>query len=86
MSMDAPDMDERRKRAKIRAWRRGMKEMDLILGPFADTAEMDDATLCVFEALLEEPDQEMYTWFTGREKIPERYESLVARIASHQKI
>lgn len=63
------DQDEARlKRLRMRSWRRGMKEMDLILGPFADSemgnltpAELDD-----YEALLNENDQDLYPWVTAR--------------------
>ena len=52
----------------MRSWRRGMKEMDLILGPFSDS-ELE--TLCkgdldLYEALLDENDQDLYPWITAR--------------------
>ena len=55
----------RLKRARIRAWRRGMKEMDLILGPFADQPDgtFTESDLQEFEALLDENDQDLYAWF-----------------------
>jgi antitoxin CptB len=71
-----PTEDEvRRKRLKFRAWHRGMKEVDLILGPFADEfagslkpQELDD-----FELLLGVPDNDLYDWLCGRTPPPERY-------------
>jgi antitoxin CptB len=59
-------MDDRRKKLKFRAWRRGFREIDLILGRFADRrlADLDDAGLDAFEALLEAPDQDVYLWIT----------------------
>ena len=68
-------MDKRRKRLKFQAQHRGMKEMDLILGRFADLhlAEMSDSLLDQFEALLNCPDQKLYAWIIGREEIPEEF-------------
>ena len=64
------DKDARLKKLRFRAWRRGFREADLILGPFADRHVQDftPAELDLFEALLEVPDQELYAWMVGREK------------------
>ena len=64
-------MDEneaRLKRLRMRSWRRGMKEMDLILGPFSDTElhRLDAAELDLYEVLLNENDQDLYPWVTAR--------------------
>jgi antitoxin CptB len=61
------DLDPRRRRALFRAWRRGMREMDLILGGFADARidRLDDRDLDAFEALMDVPDDELYTWVSG---------------------
>ena len=58
---------ERLKMLSYRAWRRGIRETDLILGPFADEnlARLTAAQLDAFEALLEQPDQELYGWIKG---------------------
>lgn len=60
--------EARLKRMRMRSWRRGTKEMDLILGPFADsqltTLSEDDLTL--YEAVLLENDQDLYPWITAR--------------------
>ncbi len=60
--------DTRIKRLRMRSWRRGTKEMDLILGPFADrrAAGLDAAMLDRYEALLEENDQDLYAWILAR--------------------
>ena len=59
---------ERLNKIRFRAWRRGFREADLILGPFADqnVAAMDDAELDAFEALLAESDHDLYAWITGQ--------------------
>jgi antitoxin CptB len=70
-------MDDRRKKLKFRAWRRGFREIDLILGRFADArlAELDDAGLDAFEALLEAPDQDVYLWITEEVAAPPQYDT-----------
>ena len=62
------DVDARLRRLRYRAWHRGFREADLILGPFADAyAEtMDEAQLARFEALLTAPDQDLYDWIMER--------------------
>lgn len=61
-------LDVRIKRLKYRAWHRGFKEADMVLGPYADAnaAGMDEATLSEFEYLLTAPDQDLYEWIMGR--------------------
>lgn len=63
------DADSRLSKLKYRAWRRGFREADLILGPFADARleSMSPSELDAFEALLEVPDQDLYGWILGRE-------------------
>ena len=70
-------MDDRRKKLRFRAWRRGFREIDLILGRFADRrlAELDDAGLDAFEALLEAPDQDVYLWITEEVAAPSQYDT-----------
>jgi antitoxin CptB len=58
---------------RYRAWHRGIRETDLILGPFADArlAALNPDQLAEFEALLEQPDQLLYAWITGEEPAPD---------------
>lgn len=67
------DLDTRRRRIRIRAWRRGMREMDLILGGFADAhlADLTEAEIAEFEKLLDESDRDVYSWISGELPIPE---------------
>jgi antitoxin CptB len=72
----SPAADEnRRKRLKFRAWHRGMKEVDLILGPFADSVaeRLNEQDLEDFELLLGVPDNDLYDWLCGRSTPPERF-------------
>lgn len=70
-------MDDRRKRLTLRAWRRGFREMDLIMGAFADSraATLSEAEMAAFEALLQEADQDVYDWILGRTLAPAIHES-----------
>ncbi|MCC6007048.1 MAG: succinate dehydrogenase assembly factor 2 [Rhodobacteraceae bacterium] len=76
--------EARRKRARLRAWRRGIKEMDLILGGHADRhlPGMDEARLAAFEALLDEDDHELYVWVSGGGQPPARHGPMIAEIAA----
>jgi antitoxin CptB len=65
--MRGPMSDTRLKKLSYRAWRRGIRETDLILGPFADAYlhSLTPAQLDAFEALLDLPDQDLYDWYKG---------------------
>ncbi len=76
-------LDERRRRILFRAWRRGLREMDLVMGRFADAnlRAMSEAELDEFERLLEIPDPEVLAWITGDTTTPPEFETpLVARL------
>ena len=66
-------------RARLRAWRRGFREADLILGPFADAraGAMSADDLASFERLLEVEDQDLYAWIVGAQPAPVEFEDAV---------
>ncbi len=67
------DIVVRRKRLKFRSWHRGTKEMDLLLGPFAD-ARLDGfglRQLAEYEAILQLPEPDLYEWLVGRAAPPD---------------
>lgn len=68
-------LDPRRRRALFRAWHRGTREMDLLLGRFADAyiAALSEADLGSLEALMEVPDRDLFAWVTGREPVAPNY-------------
>lgn len=76
--------DIRLKRLRLRAWHRGIKEMDLILGGWADR-NLDDATdadLDAFEAVMAEADHDLYQWISGQAEAPDELSEMVARIGT----
>jgi antitoxin CptB len=82
-------LDERRRRLLFRAWRRGVREMDLIVGRFADAYidQFDPPALDEFERLIEVPNAELYAWIVGSESAPAKSDSGVLRqlIAFHHR-
>ncbi len=77
--------EARLKRMLMRSWRRGTKEMDLILGPWAEVqlVQLDEAGLELYDALLAENDQDLMAWILGHDAPPARFAGLLQRIASH---
>jgi antitoxin CptB len=75
------ELDIRRKRLRFRAWHRGMREVDLLLGRFADAtiAGLDESELAGFEALLDVPDQLVLAWITGEAAVPDEADSPLLR-------
>jgi len=69
------DLEVRRKRLIYRAWHRGTREMDLLLGRFADAhvPGFDEAGLAQFEDILCHSDPDLYNWVTGKESAPANY-------------
>jgi len=74
-------LDERRRRLLYRAWHRGTREMDLIMGRFADAAigDLTAAELSELERLADVPDPELYEWLTGACTVPPDYDLAVFR-------
>lgn len=70
-------MDERRRKLLFRAWRRGIRELDLIFGTYADAnmATLTEAELDEFQRLLDVQDLEMFAWITGTSETPAEYQS-----------
>ena len=69
-------MDGRLNKLRFRAWRRGFREADLILGPFADThlPSLTPPQLDEFETLLDQPDHDLYGWIIGQSPAPQPFD------------
>ena len=77
-------LKERLGRIAFRAWRRGFREADLVLGPFVDRVgpALDESDLDALEALLaEDDDHRIYAWIIGTEPTPAEHDTpLMAKI------
>lgn len=86
MPMPKPPADEPRehrvKRLKIRAWRRGIKEMDLLIGGYADAhlEIMTEAELDELEALMDENDQDLLAWATQQQPAPDHFKPMLDKL------
>ena len=76
------ELDTTRKRLSIRSWRRGTKELDLILGRFSDNnvSKFEMAELDLYERLLSNDDHIIYNWIFGKEESPKIFYNLVRQI------
>ena len=87
---DTASLDNRRKRLIFRSWHRGTREMDLIMGSFAETnvPSMTGAELDLYEELLHTPDPDVYDWFVrtsgGKGHITRMQAVLRAYMAAHR--
>jgi antitoxin CptB len=74
-------LDPRRRRALYRASHRGTKEMDFILGRFAEAeiGGLSEAELDLLERLIEAPDTDLYEWVTGRTDVPPEHDTEILR-------
>lgn len=75
MTSDAPH-ETRLKRIGYRAWHRGTREADMMIGGFFDQhgAGLDEDALALFERLLEEQDVDIMAWALGTQAVPAEYE------------
>ena len=81
------DLDPRRRRILYRCWHRGIREMDLVLGQFAEAelADLSDAQMDELETIMGEEDNDLVTWITGAVALPKRFDTpLFAKIASYR--
>lgn len=80
-------IDIRRKRLTFRSWHRGTREMDLLLGSFADAhlPAFSNADLDLYEQILEYSDPDLYNWMTEREPVPANLHNSVLEKLIHHK-
>jgi len=84
---DPNSLDAFRRRARYRAWHRGTKELDLILGAYADAnaSDFDAVMLARFEALLENEEVHLAAWLISNEPAPKESDhELIAAIRNFQ--
>lgn len=79
MTDETPEL--RRKRLLFRAQHMGSNENDILIGGFAvdHVNELPEDEIGQFEALIRESDQDIYNWVTGREPVPEAFDTPLMR-------
>jgi antitoxin CptB len=82
--MDEPqpiDPETRKRRLLFRAWHRGTREMDLMLGRFADSeiSRLSEGEITAFEKLLDAPEPDIYHWIMGTIPAPGEYDAPLLR-------
>ena len=80
--------DIRLKRLRIRSWRRGTREMDMILGPFFDASgdALNEEQLDAYEQLLSENDQDLYAWFSGQAPRPSEHLEIIQTVEEFRQV
>ena len=80
-NLSSAGLDPRQRRLLFRCWHRGIREMDLVLGRFADAqlATLNDGELAELERWLEVPDQQIFAWVNGMEAVPATYDTALFR-------
>jgi antitoxin CptB len=74
-------LDERRRRLLFRSWHRGIREVDLVLGRFADRelGGLSEAELDDYEKLLDVPTPDLLAWVMGELPVPPEEETPLLR-------
>ncbi len=80
-TLTSAGLDVRRRKILFRAWHRGTREMDLLMGRFADAAlaGMSEAELDEFERLIDVPDPDLFSWIMGEVDAPSAYDTPMFR-------
>jgi antitoxin CptB len=87
MNKPLTEHELRLKRLKFRSGHRGWKEMDLILGHFAE-AQLNLLTteqLAAYESLLEQDDDVIWRWLTGKEETPDAFAEITQMLEGYGK-
>lgn len=89
---EAPALNEDRasalRRLRIRCWRRGSREMDLLLGGYIDAAgpALTEPELVAFDALIREDDADLYRWVSGAASPPDAHAAAIERLRRHHRV
>lgn len=67
--------ENKRKRLLFRSWHRGTRELDLLMGSFAERnlPAMSASELDLYDIILTHPDPDLYNWITAQEEVPANY-------------
>ena len=80
-TLTSADLDVRRRKILFRAWHRGTREMDLLMGRFADAVlpGISEAELDEFERLIDVPDPDLFRWIMGEAEAPPDHDTPLFR-------
>ncbi len=87
LTLSSADLDPRRRRILFRCWHRGIREMDLVFGQFAENElpTLSEVDLDEFERIMAEEDNDLVRWILGALPVPEHLDTpLFARIAAYK--
>ncbi len=72
----------KRKQLIFRSWHRGTREIDLMLGRFADAhiPQFDEGQLGIYERFLNNSDPDIFNWLTGQEPVPPAEDNGITRL------
>jgi len=87
LTLSSADLDPRRRRILFRCWHRGIREMDLVFGQFADNElpGLAEADLDELERIMDEEDNDLVRWILGTEPVPQNMQTpLFQRLASYK--
>ncbi|MCK8781136.1 succinate dehydrogenase assembly factor 2 [Rhizobium sp. NTR19] len=87
LARTSADLDPRRRRILYRCWHRGIREMDLVFGSFAEAeiTTLSETELDEFEQIMAEDDHDLHAWITGARPLPaDRNTPLFARVAAYE--
>ncbi|NTI48533.1 succinate dehydrogenase assembly factor 2 [Agrobacterium rhizogenes] len=87
LTLSSADLDPRRRRILFRCWHRGLREMDLVFGQFADNElpGLSETDLDEFERIMDEEDNDLVRWILGTLPVPEHLQTpLFKRVAAYK--
>jgi len=87
VTLTSAGLDPRRRRILFRCWHRGLREMDLVFGQFAEAeiATLSEAELDEFETIMAEEDNDLVRWVMGTWPVPERFQTpMFARLCAYK--
>lgn len=85
--MSEETIENKRKRLIFRSWHRGTREMDLIMGSFADQfiPQMQEDDLALYDEILTYSDPDLYNWITGKEDAPANHiNNVLEKLIAHR--
>ncbi len=79
LNRSSEGLDPRRKRLLYRAWHRGTREMDLLMGRYAEAVieTLDETALAQFEALADALDADLFSWIAEGVRVPPEHDHAV---------